>query len=188
MKIRTVLAVAAACLSISMFSPAIAGASSLVPVPVPASHAVHPDQGGVGPGTLQTQYILINVKTYNNWTDKTQIVAKCRSQTTCTLTYAQAYATTLNVALGFTKSGLSATLGFSETQTNTTSVLCPSPQLKPNQTWVAYRIGTGKTYQIQEWQWSLTQGPQNTHKLIGTSAPLGSFEPDPYASLDCQLL
>lgn len=147
---------------------------------VPANAAVP------APPQLLTAYTMVNIYTNpGTWVDYKHRVAYCSADVggTCTITKAQALATNVQVDFGLSKSWVSGKLGFSLSQTNSTSVSCQSGKMKAGQVYAGYRVGTRKSYRIQKWQGASGHPLQ----LVSTSAYLEAFQPDSNANIHCRL-
>ncbi len=130
-------------------------------------------------------YKVINVSTYGNWIDFSRRVALCYPGAggTCSITRESSVSTTVETSLSASKGVIAAQLGFSLSQSSSTSVTCNSPVMKAGQRYEAYAVGTEKFYQIQKWQ-----GDGLGHvKLLGTSGTLEAWQPYSYPAIYCRV-
>ena len=151
-------------------------AAALGPLRVPA------------PPQYTTTWVVVDKTTVaGTYVDKTRPVASCSAGAggTCTISRATAVSTTVQTSLGYSKSGVAASIGFSLTRMSTTTVTCVSPRMRAGQTYVGYSEGTAKHYRIQEWHGS--SFPGGSAQLAATSGLLLAYQPYNYSAIYCQV-
>lgn len=152
---------------------------------------------GTGIGTAQASpssvccyvpppyYEVINVSTYENFTDFTRRVALCYpgGGGTCSITRESSVSTTVQTSLSATAGTIASQLGFSLSRSSSTSVTCNSPRMTTGQYYAAYAVGTRKFYQIRKWQ------GDGIHpaRVIGTSGTLAAWQPYSYPAIYCSV-
>jgi hypothetical protein len=141
-----------------------------------------------GPPSFTTWFKVVDVtKASNNWpglkgdwVDTTRPVGGCNVQTkgiTCSVTKEKSVSTTVQVSLGYSRSGVAAAISYSLTRESSSSTTMTSPKMKKGQNFTVYSYGTAKRYKIQKWQGGSFDGRPIPPKLVSTSKTLFAYQP-----------
>lgn len=98
-----------------------------------------------------TVYSVTDKKTTSGYTDYSQRLGNCkaiRSGTTCTISVSKAATRTVGLALGASRSTITAGLNISSASTVSMSVPCSSPRLRAGQTYRAWPMGNRYSYRV----------------------------------------
>jgi len=108
------------------------GADQALAVPAPPTHKVEVS------------------RTVKDKVDFRRLVGRCTTTDggTCTIGTVKSITTTVSVSGGVSVSFVAGQIGFSTSQSSSTTANCTSPKLKSGQAWSAYARGTGKYYTI----------------------------------------
>jgi hypothetical protein len=130
-------------------------------------------------------YKAINISYYADHNNPGGAVASCtNANSTCALTVTQSVSTQIATSLGYSKSGVAASISFTLNRTVSAAATCTSPKLKSGQKYVAYRTGRQAMYKIQK----KTVDPAAGTTKIETSGWLFSWEPYTGAHIDCYVV
>lgn len=116
-----------------------------------AASAPVADDGVVSPQAIYYTYAVINKTKYSNALG-TQIFASCTIGTsggTCTISKGKTVTRSIQVALGYTRSGVAGNLSISSAQSVAITTSCSSPALPAGSSWKARSYGDRHTYQIR---------------------------------------
>jgi hypothetical protein len=131
---------------------------------------------------------IINSSTSQNSVNFSKRVAVCYpgGGGTCNISRGTSVGTTITTALGWSQSGIAASLGLSLSATSSTSVSCTSPKMSSGQYYSAYPVGIYKSYIIQESETNSAVNAPPPH-VIATSGWLGAWQPYTYPALYCRV-
>lgn len=142
------------------------------------------------PDSLSITYYwtVINKVDAGPWVDVDHPLGKCANPgSTCTIAKAVAVTSTITTALGYSKYGVAANIGYSIGRTETATVSCTSPKLASSQAYWAYDETQAKEYRIQEWRGGSMNGFPLPSVLLATSGFLVSLQPYPYPDVVCRV-
>ncbi|GAA3637511.1 hypothetical protein GCM10022200_21060 [Microbacterium awajiense] len=129
-------------------------------------------------------YRVVNASKSTYYTNFGQVVGSCKALTTgttCTISKGKTATRTIGTSLGYTRSGVAASLNMSSASSVTISVSCTSPVLKAGQTFYAYPVGDRWSYRIKK---DTIYSYTNTGTIYKTTTEYSNYLTafNPYAS------
>lgn len=122
-------------------------------------------------------------KVENSWGP---IVGRCSpgSGGSCAIGTVKTVTTTVSATLGADKEWVSAEIGFSASQSSSTSATCSSRKMASNEVYVAYALGTRRSYSIRV----LRQVAGGPITLVDQKTNQTAWQPYSYPAVACRVI